>query len=68
MKRYLSVALALTLCIGSLPVSAAGRTFIDVPANHWAYESVSYAVDKGFFSGTGTDTFSPDGTMTRAML
>lgn len=68
MKRYLSVALALTLCIGLLPVSAAGRTFIDVPANHWAYESVSYAVDKGFFSGTGTDTFSPDGTMTRAML
>ena len=49
-------------------VSAVGRTFIDVPANHWAYESVSYAVDKGFFSGTGTDTFSPDGTMTRAML
>lgn len=43
-------------------------SFADVSSSHWANEAIHYAVDKGYFSGTGTDTFSPDGTMTRAML
>lgn len=69
MKKYLSAALALTLCVGMIvPASAAGQTFTDVPQSHWANEFIDYAVDKGYFSGTGADTFSPDGTMTRAML
>lgn len=69
MKKYRSAALALALCAGLLvPASAAGQTFTDVPANHWAAEAVDYAVGKGYFSGTGSDTFTPDGTMTRAML
>lgn len=69
MKKYLSAALVLTLCAGMVvPASAAGQTFTDVPANHWASESISYAVDKGYFSGTSSTTFAPDGTMTRAML
>lgn len=69
MKKYLSAALALTLCVGMIvPASAARQTFTDVPQSHWANEFIDYAVDKGYFSGTGADTFSPDGTMTRAML
>lgn len=69
MKKYLSAVLALALCAGLfVPASAAGQTFTDVPANHWASEAVDYAVSKGYFSGTGSNTFSPDGTMTRAML
>lgn len=69
MKKYLSAALALTLCVGMIvPASAAGQTFTDVPQSHWANEFIDYAVDKGYFSGTGADIFSPDGTMTRAML
>lgn len=69
MKRYLSAALALTLCVGlTVPASATGQTFIDVPQSHWAYEAVDYAVDKSYFSGTGGGAFSPDGTMTNAML
>lgn len=68
-KKLLALVSAAALCAGlMLPVSAAGHTFTDVPQSHWANEFIDYAVDKGYFSGTGADTFSPDGTMTRAML
>lgn len=43
-------------------------SFSDVSASHWASEAIGYAVERGYFSGTGAGTFSPDGTMTRAML
>lgn len=40
----------------------------DVPFNAWYYSSVEYALERGLFSGTGSDSFSPNGTMTRSML
>lgn len=68
-KKLLALVSAAALCAGLMvPVSAAGQNFTDVPQSHWANEFIDYAVDKGYFSGTGADTFSPDGTMTRAML
>lgn len=68
-KKLLALVSTAALCAGLMvPVSAAGQTFTDVPQSHWANEFIDYAVDKGYFSGTGADTFSPDGTMTRAML
>lgn len=68
-KKMLALVSAAALCAGLMvPVSAAGQTFTDVPQSHWANEFIDYAVDKGYFSGTSADTFSPDGTMTRAML
>ncbi len=67
-KRILSVILTLTLCMGlSVPVFAA-RTFTDVPSTYWAYDAIQYVVDEGLFSGTSGSTFTPGGTMTRAML
>ena len=70
MRKKLSLALAAILTVSTmiLPAGAAGSRFTDVPETHWAYESVEYAVDHGYFSGTGGSTFSPDATMTRAML
>lgn len=70
MRKKLSLALAAILTVSTLilPAGAAGPRFKDVPEGHWAYESIEYAVDHGYFSGTSADTFSPDGTMTRAML
>lgn len=70
MRKKLSLALAAILTVSAmiLPAGAAGPRFTDVPEGHWAYESIEYAVDHGYFSGTSADTFSPDGTMTRAML
>ena len=40
----------------------------DVPFSAWYYGAVEYALDQGFFSGTGGDTFTPNGIMTRSML
>lgn len=70
MKKKLSLALAAILTVSTmiLPAGAAASRFTDVPEGHWAFESVEYAVDKGYFSGTSENTFSPDTTMTRAML
>ena len=40
----------------------------DVPVFSWYYDAVEYALERGLFSGTGSDTFTPNGTMTRSML
>ena len=44
------------------------KRFIDVPANHWGKEGISYVVDKGLFNGTGPDTFSPETSTSRPMV
>lgn len=68
-KRLSSLALALVLCLGlASPAVAAGQTFSDVPTSFWAYEAIEYVVDKGLFNGTSATTFTPNATMTRAML
>jgi uncharacterized repeat protein (TIGR02543 family) len=41
--------------------------YIDVDKTDWFYESVMYCLEKGIFSGTGENAFSPDTTLTRAM-
>ena len=42
--------------------------FKDVAENDWFYEGVKFANQNELFNGTASDTFSPDGAMTRAML
>jgi hypothetical protein len=41
--------------------------FTDVKG-HWAEEAIDYVVGRDLFSGTGGGLFSPNATMTRAML
>lgn len=67
-KRILSVILTLTLCAGLSVPAFAARAFTDVPATYWAYDAIQYVTDEGLFSGTSGSTFTPGGTMTRAML
>ncbi|MEA4934029.1 MAG: S-layer homology domain-containing protein, partial [Lawsonibacter sp.] len=40
----------------------------DVPSGAWYYGAVEYALKQGLFSGTGADSFSPGGMVTRAQL
>ena len=70
MRRKLSLALAVILAVSlfSLPAQAADNRFTDVPSTHWAHDAIEYVVDKDLFAGTSATTFSPEGTMTRAML
>lgn len=42
--------------------------FDDIAAGAWYESAVSYALEKGLFSGTSEKTFSPNGTMMRSML
>ena len=42
--------------------------FTDVKSGDWFFEAVKYAVQKGLFSGTGENIYSPTMPMTRSML
>ena len=50
-----------------LPAPSAAD-YQDVPADAWYYGAVDYAVSHNYLSGTTRSQFSPDGTLTRAML
>lgn len=70
MKRKLAALLACIMLVSCciIPASAASTPFTDVPANAWYAEAVAFTYENHLFSGTSTDTFSPDLPMTRAML
>ena len=44
------------------------KSFVDVPANHWAANAVSFCSARELFLGTAKDTFNPNSSMTRAMM
>ncbi len=43
---------------------AGSDTFQDVPADHWAYASISTAYQMGIINGTSATTFEPDKSVT----
>lgn len=65
----LLMAAALIFSMSMTAFAAVDDTgFSDVDANAWYAEAATYCRDNGLMSGTSTTTFSPDATMTRAML
>lgn len=44
------------------------KVFTDVSVDNWAADAVAFVSGHELFSGTGSDTFSPDLPMTRGML
>lgn len=42
--------------------------FADVKEGDWYYEAISYVYEQGYFSGMGGGLFSPNTSMSRAML
>lgn len=66
LKAMLSCLLLCALLAGSLTVPAAAAGFRDVPAGHWAAESIQRCVDLGFFKGQSADRFGLGQQMTRA--
>jgi exopolysaccharide biosynthesis protein/predicted phosphodiesterase len=49
-------------------VPLASFPFSDVTPDHWAYADIQSVYEKGLFSGTDADTFSPNAPMTRQQL
>lgn len=61
-----SVVLAIAMALGvTASAYAAGNPFSDVPAGHWAYDSISKLAAAGVIEGYGDDTFRGDRLMTR---
>jgi hypothetical protein len=44
------------------------NAFADIADNFWGRDAIDYVVLRGLFNGVSKDEFSPNGTMTRAML
>ncbi|MEB3313724.1 MAG: S-layer homology domain-containing protein, partial [Cyanobacteriota bacterium] len=50
---------------GGLPVLRGPVTFVDVPANFWAYHAIDHAQRRGFIGGYPDRTYRPQQPMTR---
>ena len=67
-KRIICLLLALTLAVSMLPVASAAEHGMKDIVGHWAEKHIVWVMEMGLFSGTSATTFSPQGTMTRAMF
>ena len=61
----LTLAMLLSLCATAF---AAGTPFVDVAEDAWYYEDVMAVSAANIMLGTDTTHFSPDGSLTRAMM
>ena len=52
----------------SIPASATAVPFSDVSVSAWYFESVERVYEENWMNGTRNDRFSPDDSLTRAML
>ena len=64
MKKSLVLAMAMALGV-TASAYAASNPFSDVPAGHWAYDSISKLAAAGVIDGYGDTTFGGDKLMTR---
>ena len=66
MKKTVASALAAAFVVGaSATTFAAANPFSDVPAGHWAYQSVAKLAQAGVIEGYGDNTFRGDRNITR---
>lgn len=60
-----SLVLAMAMALGVTASAYAANPFSDVPAGHWAYDSISKLAAAGLIDGYGDSTFGGDKLMTR---
>ena len=60
-----SLVLAMAMALGVSASAYAANPFSDVPAGHWAYDSISKLAAAGVIDGYGDGTFGGDKLMTR---
>lgn len=60
-----SLVLAMAMALGVTASAYAANPFTDVPAGHWAYDSIAKLASAGVIEGYGDDTFRGDRLMTR---
>ena len=68
-KRLITAMAAAVLTAAlAVPAFAAGPTFRDVPASHWAYTAIEKAAGRGMVAGVGDGKYAPNGTITGGQL
>lgn len=68
-KRLITAMAAAVLMVTlAVPVFAAGPTFRDVPASHWAYTAIEKAAGSGMVAGVGDGKYDPNGAITGGQL
>ena len=60
-----SLVLAMAMALGVTACAYAANPFSDVPAGHWAYDSINKLAAAGVIEGYGDATFGGDKLMTR---
>lgn len=66
MKKNVVASLAAAMVLGIAGTSfAAANPFVDVPAKHWSYESVTKLAQAGMVDGYGDGKFQGDKTISR---
>ena len=60
-----SLVLAMAMALGVTASAYAAQPFSDVPAGHWAYDSIAKLAAAGVIDGYGDNTFGGDKLMTR---
>ena len=60
-----SLVLAMAMALGVTASAYAANPFSDVPAGHWAYDSINKLAAAGVIDGYGDGTFGGDKLMTR---
>ena len=63
-----SLVLAMAMALGVTASAYAANPFSDVPAGHWAYDSINKLAAAGVIEGYGDSTFGGDKLMTRQEL
>jgi len=67
MKRQKAMALAavFAMSVAGTALAAPANPFVDVPAKHWAYDSINKLAQAGIISGYGDGTYQGDKILTR---
>ena len=65
MKKSLVLVLAMAMALGVTASAYAANPFSDVPAGHWAYDSVNKLAAEGVIDGYPDGTYGGDKLMTR---
>ena len=57
LQRILTTLVLCAMLAGSLTAPVSAAAFQDVPAGHWAADSIQRCVEKGFFNGQSETRF-----------
>lgn len=70
--KYLKVAVCVEYPAGNAwstsYITTSELPFTDISPTYWGYNAVKHCYENGYFAGTSPTAFTPNGTMTRAMM